>query len=74
MSDNQLVKVNRALISVSDKAGIVQFARALQDNPGYQRQRGVFNRLESASDQLEYLQQLTGSFPNQGHSDKELAA
>jgi len=31
MSDNQLVKVNRALISVSDKAGIVQFAQALLD-------------------------------------------
>ena len=29
MSDTHLVKVNRALISVSDKAGIVEFARAL---------------------------------------------
>ncbi|MBP6723280.1 MAG: bifunctional phosphoribosylaminoimidazolecarboxamide formyltransferase/IMP cyclohydrolase [Halioglobus sp.] len=30
MSDTNLVKVRRALISVSDKAGIVEFARALQ--------------------------------------------
>jgi phosphoribosylaminoimidazolecarboxamide formyltransferase/IMP cyclohydrolase len=31
MSDNNLVKVNRALISVSDKAGIVEFATALRE-------------------------------------------
>ena len=31
MSDSNLVKVNRALISVSDKAGIVAFASALRD-------------------------------------------
>ena len=31
MSDTNYVKVNRALISVSDKAGIVEFARALHD-------------------------------------------
>jgi phosphoribosylaminoimidazolecarboxamide formyltransferase/IMP cyclohydrolase len=31
MSDNGLVKVRRALISVSDKTGIVEFAAALQD-------------------------------------------
>jgi phosphoribosylaminoimidazolecarboxamide formyltransferase/IMP cyclohydrolase len=30
MNDMNLVKVNRALISVSDKAGIVEFARALE--------------------------------------------
>jgi phosphoribosylaminoimidazolecarboxamide formyltransferase/IMP cyclohydrolase len=31
MSETNLVKVNRALISVSDKAGIVEFARALRE-------------------------------------------
>ncbi len=31
MSDTGLVKINRALISVSDKTGIIDFARALQD-------------------------------------------
>jgi phosphoribosylaminoimidazolecarboxamide formyltransferase/IMP cyclohydrolase len=31
MSDNQPVKVNRALISVSDKTGIVEFAGALRE-------------------------------------------
>ena len=31
MSDTNYVKVNRALISVSDKAGIIEFARALHD-------------------------------------------
>jgi phosphoribosylaminoimidazolecarboxamide formyltransferase/IMP cyclohydrolase len=31
MSDTQLVKVKRALLSVSDKAGIVEFAAALRD-------------------------------------------
>ena len=31
MSDSNLVKVNRALISVSDKAGIVEFAQALRE-------------------------------------------
>jgi phosphoribosylaminoimidazolecarboxamide formyltransferase/IMP cyclohydrolase len=31
MSGNNLSKVNRALISVSDKSGIVEFARALRD-------------------------------------------
>ncbi|RLA57177.1 MAG: bifunctional phosphoribosylaminoimidazolecarboxamide formyltransferase/inosine monophosphate cyclohydrolase, partial [Gammaproteobacteria bacterium] len=31
MSDNNLVKVRRALISVSDKSGIVEFASALRD-------------------------------------------
>jgi phosphoribosylaminoimidazolecarboxamide formyltransferase/IMP cyclohydrolase len=31
MSDSNLVKVNRALISVSDKSGIVEFASALRD-------------------------------------------
>ena len=31
MSDTGLIKVNRALISVSDKTGIVEFARALRE-------------------------------------------
>ena len=31
MSDNNLTRVNRALISVSDKSGIVEFASALRD-------------------------------------------
>tara|TARA_R110002110_G_C13470397_1_gene720553 strand:+ start:34680 stop:36254 length:1575 start_codon:yes stop_codon:yes gene_type:complete len=31
MTDSKLVKINRALISVSDKSGIVEFASALRD-------------------------------------------
>ncbi len=31
MTDTQLAKVNRALISVSDKSGILPFATALRD-------------------------------------------
>ncbi|MCL4106181.1 UNVERIFIED_CONTAM: hypothetical protein GTU68_058487 [Idotea baltica] len=31
MTDTNFVKINRALISVSDKSGIVEFARALRD-------------------------------------------
>ena len=46
----------------------------LQDNPGYLQQRRIFNRLESAADQLDYLQQMTGSHPYQHNPDKEIAA
>ena len=46
----------------------------LQDNPGYLQQRRIFNRLESAADQLNYLQQLTGNHPYQHNPDKEIAA
>jgi tRNA-dihydrouridine synthase B len=46
----------------------------LQDNPGYLQQRRIFNRLESAADQLDYLQQMTGNHPHQHHPDKEIAA
>ena len=48
--------------------------RYIIDNPGYLQQRRIFNRLESAADQLNYLQQLTGNHPYQHNPDKEIAA
>ncbi|MEE4145499.1 MAG: tRNA dihydrouridine synthase DusB [Halieaceae bacterium] len=46
----------------------------LQDSPGYLQQRTLFNRLDCAADQLNYLQHMTGSLSHQHHPDKEIAA
>ncbi len=46
----------------------------LQDSPGYMQQRRAFNSLESAADQLVYLQKMAGNTAYQNNPDKEIAA
>jgi tRNA-dihydrouridine synthase B len=46
----------------------------LQRNTNYLRQRRAFNGLERAADQLQYLQQLTETYPQQDNLQKEIAA
>ena len=46
----------------------------LQDSPGYLQQRSTFNSLDSAADQLRYLQQMAGNTAYQHNPDKEIAA
>lgn len=46
----------------------------LQRNSNYLRQRRTFNGLEQAAHQLQYLQQLTETFPHQDNLQKEIAA
>jgi len=46
----------------------------LQDNADHLQHRRAFNQLEHASDQLNYLQQMTETYPYQNTLQKEKAA
>ena len=73
MSDSNLVKVSRALISVSDKSGIVEFASALRDMGVQLLSTGGTYRLlqEQGLEALDYARLRT--LKRKGFADQRLA-